>query len=135
MLRCRALENKVWIAAADKVGIEAESIVYAGNSCIIDPKGDLVASASSHREEVICASIDTSISWWEGGLDPIKGRRPHTYRLLIEDRERLPVVSIVNGPQPRAGIYVAALQIRVGERIEYYLDNLKDQGAKLVVLP
>ena len=39
LMPTRAAENGVWIACCDKSGIEAESIVYAGRSCFINPRG------------------------------------------------------------------------------------------------
>ncbi len=33
MLPARAAENGIWIAIADKVGLEAESVLNCGGSC------------------------------------------------------------------------------------------------------
>lgn len=39
MVPVRAIENGAWVAVANKVGIEAETIVYCGRSCVIAPDG------------------------------------------------------------------------------------------------
>ena len=39
MLAARAIENGAWVVAADKVGVEAGTIVYAGRSGVVDPAG------------------------------------------------------------------------------------------------
>ena len=38
MLPTRAVENKVWFVIANKVGMEADSILYCGKSCFISPQ-------------------------------------------------------------------------------------------------
>ncbi|MGE5572829.1 MAG: carbon-nitrogen hydrolase family protein [Bacteroidota bacterium] len=57
MLRARAIENRAWIAAANKVGMDEDSILYCGRSLVISPSGNVVAQASSDRPEVIIADI------------------------------------------------------------------------------
>lgn len=62
MLPARAAENGVWIAVADKVGLEAETVLNCGGSCIIDPLGKTIASASSWKEEILIADVDMNFS-------------------------------------------------------------------------
>ena len=50
LMQTRAAENGVWIAAADKFGVEAESIVYCGGSCVIDPRGRTSRSSAPTRK-------------------------------------------------------------------------------------
>lgn len=57
MLRARAIENRAWIAAANKAGMDEDSILYCGRSLVISPSGNVVAQASSDRPEVIVADI------------------------------------------------------------------------------
>ncbi len=45
MIPTRAIENGAWIAVANKVGVEAESVVYCGRSCVASP----LASMSRRR--------------------------------------------------------------------------------------
>lgn len=74
LISIRALENGVWIAAADKVGMERESVVYAGRSCVVAPDGSVTAMASSDEPEVIWTDIDLS----QASGAPVS-RRPELY--------------------------------------------------------
>ena len=53
LMRTRAAENGVWVACADKFGVEAESIVYAGRSCFIDPRGEIVARSGPDEDAAL----------------------------------------------------------------------------------
>ena len=56
LMPTRAFENGVWVAAADKWGQEAGTIVYAGRSCVIDPEGVTrvcAASQGKHMKNMI----------------------------------------------------------------------------------
>ena len=57
MIPTRALENRTWIIAANKVGMEAKTILYCGKSAIFTPDGKVVKIASSHREEILFYEI------------------------------------------------------------------------------
>src|SRR5579864_2867951 len=57
MLRIRAQENGVWIAAADKCGSENEAVYYVGRSKIVAPDGSVAALASADRPEIVHASV------------------------------------------------------------------------------
>ncbi len=57
LLRARAIENQVYIIAADQVGKAPDSIVTHGHSMIVDPWGKVLAEATS-GPEVIFAEMD-----------------------------------------------------------------------------
>jgi predicted amidohydrolase len=57
LLRARAIENQVFVLAANQAGVEGEGPVYFGNSCVIDPWGELVAKAGQ-QEELLIADVD-----------------------------------------------------------------------------
>jgi predicted amidohydrolase len=56
-LRVRAIENGVWIAAADKCGSELGAVHYAGRSQIVGPDGAVVALADAARPQIIVADV------------------------------------------------------------------------------
>ncbi|MFN3929917.1 MAG: carbon-nitrogen hydrolase family protein, partial [Thermoflexus sp.] len=58
MLPARAMENGVWVAVANKVGMEAESVLYCGRSGVIAPDGQYRAMGSPDREEIVLAEVD-----------------------------------------------------------------------------
>lgn len=52
LLRCRAVENQLYIVAANRVGKDGP-FYFLGNSCIIDPWGTVKATAGETDETVI----------------------------------------------------------------------------------
>ncbi len=56
-----ASTNRVFIATANRIGTEGE-LTFTGNSIIAAPSGELIASASSKKEEVIMADCDTLLA-------------------------------------------------------------------------
>jgi predicted amidohydrolase len=57
-LRVRAIENGVWIAAADKCGSETGAVNYVGRSMVVAPSGDIVAAAPADATALIVAEIE-----------------------------------------------------------------------------
>ncbi|MDF2683721.1 MAG: carbon-nitrogen hydrolase [Brevibacillus sp.] len=57
-LRARALENQLFVAAANKVGLE-KSTVFFGESAVITPNG-MFLEKGGNNEELIVASLDLS---------------------------------------------------------------------------
>ena len=59
LLRARAIENQVYIAAVNSVSESPDQkLPLAGTSLIISPNGDILAEASHQNEEVISAELD-----------------------------------------------------------------------------
>lgn len=85
MVQTRALENKVWFLAANKIGLERRSILFCGRSCIVAPSGERVIEASSDREEILIYEMDLGMSVQDEiipGFSCVADRRPETYGLL-----------------------------------------------------
>ncbi len=57
MLRVRALENGIWIAAADKCGSELGAVHYAGYSQIVAPDGSVAAHAAPDQPQFIATDV------------------------------------------------------------------------------
>ena len=83
-LRARAYENGVWVAAANRVGVEGPRH-HLGRSMVVDPRGMVVAEAGTEREELLVHDLDLDevgrarkdFPWW-------RDRRPDLYRPLAE---------------------------------------------------
>ncbi|MGH2473646.1 MAG: carbon-nitrogen hydrolase family protein, partial [Candidatus Limnocylindrales bacterium] len=107
LMSVRALENGVWIAAADKVGMERGTVVYAGRSTIVAPDGSVVAMASTSEPEVVWADIDLG-----SAVGPPVPRRPELYLPLVDDDAAPEVTGRRARPLiPRhAGVRVGLLQ-------------------------
>ncbi len=137
MIPTRAIENGTWIAVANKVGVEAESVVYCGRSCIVSPQGQTVVAASSSKEEFITAEVDLGQA---AGL-PVR-RRPECYAVVGEPTETLPVARLLAEPVPTGTMRVGALQFKPYQSADTYIqrvtaltETLVRQGASLVLLP
>ena len=57
MMRVRARENGVSIAAADKCGSENFAVNYVGQSMVVTPDGDIAALAAADRPALIVADV------------------------------------------------------------------------------
>jgi len=57
LMRVRARENGVWIAAADKCGSERDVVHYVGNSMIVAPDGAIAASAGAADPAIVVADV------------------------------------------------------------------------------
>jgi predicted amidohydrolase len=57
LLKARAIENQCYVAGANITGTDGEGINYCGDSAIINPRGEVLASASPNTEAVISADL------------------------------------------------------------------------------
>ena len=139
MLAARAIENGAWVVAADKVGVEAGTIVYAGRSGVVDPAGRWRVQAPSDAPGIIRSSIN---------LDEVRGapvpRRPELYSGAAIAGEDSPAARMTHEP-----IAVAASEVRLAaaalavqpsavglmEQVRAMATTLATQGAQLLVLP
>lgn len=138
MLPIRALENGVWLVMADKVGLEANSILYAGRSCIINPDGKIVVSATSDKSEIIYADIAL-----EQMSRKLPARRPEEYKLLVQATESLPIYKDMTAPVViwDTEVQAATVQFEYSTLDEYirkagkFIKVLEDQDCALMLFP
>jgi len=77
-IRVQAMQNNVWIAMCNRVGIEGE-MEFAGESLIVDPNGDVVYKGDD-KEGLIVHEIDLSASKVARANRPyLDLRRPDLY--------------------------------------------------------
>lgn len=94
LLPARAIENRVFMIASSRVGME-RGIPFIGASSIVDPYGRFLARASSDLEEMIYADIkvgkarckQTIIKPGEYEFDIFKDRRPEFYGEICLNRD------------------------------------------------
>jgi beta-ureidopropionase len=60
-MKTRALENRVYVVTADRVGVE-RGLRFIGQSQIVSPQGGIIYRASPTREECIVRSIDLELA-------------------------------------------------------------------------
>jgi predicted amidohydrolase len=57
LLVARAIENQAYVVGANRVGVDGNGVEYAGDSLVVDPTGEVVASAA-RVETVVSADVD-----------------------------------------------------------------------------
>jgi predicted amidohydrolase len=60
LLKARAIENQSYIVGANRVGVDGNLISYSGNSQLIDPKGNILASIGDHHKGIVSARFSYS---------------------------------------------------------------------------
>lgn len=84
VMRGQAIANGVFIAAANRTGVEG--VAFYGSSFICDPMGNLLAEASRAQTEVIVADLDPALlQQWRRLFPLLKQRRPGVYGRLVEE--------------------------------------------------
>ncbi len=91
LTRARAWENRVYVAACNRVGVEC-GVRFIGRSQVVSPDGAFVAQADGESEVVLTAMIDPAqarrkklvFSPGVFELDPVGGRRPELYGELVK---------------------------------------------------
>ena len=138
MLPARAAENGVWIAVADKVGLEAETVLNCGGSRLIDPLGNVVASLGSSAEGILVAEADLN-----GPCPPMPDRTPKLYSILTADTVSTGAYLNQFDPLSAAEDEVFSALCRFSfsgmedylEKAARFLARALDQGNRLVCLP
>ncbi|MDX2161668.1 MAG: nitrilase-related carbon-nitrogen hydrolase [bacterium] len=84
VMRGHAVANGVYIAAANRVGVESP-VTFYGSSFICDPMGRVIAQAGRDRPEVIAADLDAGLfTRWRSLFPLLSQRAPHTYTRLTD---------------------------------------------------
>lgn len=79
LLQARAVENQIFIAAANNVG-KTGSEEFGGCSAILDPQGNFLIEGSSHNEELLTAVLDLEqIHKARKNIPVFNDRRPDIY--------------------------------------------------------
>ena len=82
VMRGQAIASGVFIAAANRVGVEG--VTFYGSSFVCDPTGMLITQASRGRGEVILADLDPEVlNEWRRLFPLLKQRRPETYQRIV----------------------------------------------------
>ncbi len=151
----RAPENRVFVVAANKVGLlvpaeQAEAVSAAtnipvsflggaGESQIVAPDGTVLAMAKTKQEEVVFADIDPAQADSKlrpDGTDVFKSRRPELYAALAQNPAEQPEL-IFNGA---ADLNAAMIQLvnndasAIAEAVEL-IRSAQAGGAQIIALP
>ncbi len=83
LVRARAIENQVFVVAANQVGASTSKLRWYGRSMIVDPWGVVLAQAPD-REGYVLADLDFAAQdQMRAPLPSLANRRPETYRWLV----------------------------------------------------
>jgi predicted amidohydrolase len=84
-IRAGAYQNAVWVVAAANSGLE-DGCLLIGGSAIVAPSGDIVAKASTDKDEVVIATVDLALSekYQNAMFNFAAHRRPEHYSLITE---------------------------------------------------
>ena len=139
LMPARAIENGVWVVSADKVGVEAGSIVYAGRSGVIDPAGHWVVQAPADQPGIVTCTLDL-----DQAAGPPLQRRPELYAGAATPGERSQAAALAREPliteDAAARVGAVALDLSPSavdlmERARGTVRALARQRTALVVLP
>jgi predicted amidohydrolase len=91
ILRTRALENRVFVVGANRVGHE-RGTEFIGRSCIFDPSANRLAEADGFSEIILRADIDPALAREKRliiekdkfEMDTVGDRRPDLYGQLVK---------------------------------------------------
>ncbi|MBP1764518.1 MAG: hypothetical protein H6Q65_1576 [Firmicutes bacterium] len=140
LLSVRAMENGVWIAMADKWGVETHNITYAGRSAVYNPEGNCLYQAGSDADEIVSVEIpagkDGRILRENNTALPV--RRPDLYELLAAPTDELPVKKVIEQPVCISEItpYITAVTGELSAQ-DYVamVQRLGVHGSRLICMP
>ena len=147
MIPTRALENRIWIIAANKVGMEAKSILYCGKSAVFTPDGKVAKIASSCREEILFYEISLEKAKnkiIDNQIDTIDDRKPELYSELAQPTDTLPIYSIMKkktnpkNPNPLTAVVQIEFEDNFKkylQKIEFFINNLGEQETDIIIFP
>ncbi|NLW35581.1 MAG: hypothetical protein GXY80_08905 [Syntrophorhabdus aromaticivorans] len=137
ILPARAKENGVFIAVADKCGVEEDMVTCLGRSFVTDPEGKILAECSPDKEEILFVDIDLS------ECKEIPEKRPALYEAVVTPTEELPVTRDIQAAytMDELNLYTLLVRYSYASKEEYiekamrYLRNGQIASADLIVLP
>lgn len=144
MMPVRAAENGVWVVCANKVGREADSVVYCGRSIVVSPSGQVMREASSDREEIVEATLDVNPSAREKARKERSAYYSRDFSMLALPNTSTPLATLLKAPMVPADTvaHVAVVQMDRDASLQDFLQSgsalatrLGQQGNDLIVFP
>lgn len=137
ILPVRAMENKTWLVASNKCGVEANCATYLGRSMIISPEGQIVADMPPDAPGVLYYDVDLDAS------GELPERTPAHYAAMAEPTETLPIYAKMQKAMTPAEseIMVSAVQFRSETAADYlarakaYIRAGEMAESRLIFLP
>ena len=80
LVAARAIENQVFVVAANRVGKDGPGLEFGGTSMIVTPYGEIITHTSKNEETLVSADIDFGvIAEARAKMDLLKDRQPELY--------------------------------------------------------
>jgi nitrilase len=149
----RAAENKVFVAAANKVGplvpeemmegiraatgIPLAFLCGAGESQIVAPDGTVLAMASRDRPQYVYADIEPALADDKrrpDGTDLFVSRRPHLYQAIAQDPAGQPLPEMCGVPELSAAVIELSVPCDLSQACAH-VNEARAAGAQLICLP
>ena len=77
-LRVQAMQNQVFIAMCNRVGIE-DSMEFSGESLVVHPSGEVLLKADDHEQLLTCELDLSAAREWRSRMPYLRTRRPEWY--------------------------------------------------------
>lgn len=127
LLGTRALENGLWAIAANKVGIERETIVYCGRSTIVDAMGLHQVSAPPDQPDRITAEVPF------GPATPPAVRKPKLYQMLGMPTHSTPAAEFLESPDIPRDLMRRVVVGHSGSTTDETVTTAVELGADLII--
>ncbi len=80
LTKARAIENQLYVVAANRVGNDGPDLTFCGVSCVIDPYGVVLTEGSEIDEQLLTADIDIArVEQVRATMKVLQDRRPELY--------------------------------------------------------
>lgn len=84
-IACRALENRLFLAAVNRVGTEGRTLTMMGKSTIAGPRGETRVQATRFAPDLVIGTVDLDeVVRARTEIPYLRSRKPATYALLTQ---------------------------------------------------
>jgi omega-amidase len=83
LLKARAIENQLYIAGVNRIGIDANSIKYEKSSILINPNGDQVDALVEKENFLIYEVNESLVNVFRRSFSTTQDRRPNLYKSML----------------------------------------------------
>jgi predicted amidohydrolase len=124
MINVRARENGVPFVAANKCGVELESVAYCGKSAVVAADGTFVTRAGEREETVIFGEVEVG-----------KPPRVHTAAFAVDGETRRSLRSPIELLRAPQRVRIAFTSERESDRIDRLSELARLADAEILVAP
>jgi predicted amidohydrolase len=60
LLIARAIENQAYVVGVNRIGEDGNTIAHSGDSCVLNPRGELISKMNANEDEMETISLSYS---------------------------------------------------------------------------